>query len=72
MLDLSRLRPESARVTEQAAGVYLAHTRPWFIGLIVHGSAVKGGIIPGSSDIDFRLYLEDSAFTVDDPLPGKA
>src|SRR4029079_9615028 len=69
MLDLSRLSPESARVTEEAAGVYLAHTRPWFIGLIVHGSALKGGILPGSSDIDFRLYLEDSAFTVDDRLP---
>ena len=35
MLDLSRLSPEAARVTEQAAGVYMAHTRPWFVGLMI-------------------------------------
>lgn len=51
------------------SGVYLAHTEPWFIGLIVHGSAFKGGVIPGSSDIDFQLYLEDSAFIEADRLP---
>ncbi|MFL5732906.1 MAG: hypothetical protein ACJ78Q_06860 [Chloroflexia bacterium] len=57
------------RVTGQVAGVYLAHTKPWFIGLIIHGSALKGGMIPGSSDIDFRLYLENSAFKEDGRLP---
>lgn len=45
-----------------AAGVFIRHTEPWFIGLLVHGSALKGGVIPCCSDIDFQLYLEDDAF----------
>lgn len=45
-----------------AADVFIRHTRPWFIGLLVHGSALKGGVIPGCSDIDFQLYLEEEAF----------
>ncbi|MGD9146896.1 MAG: hypothetical protein PVI80_15125, partial [Anaerolineae bacterium] len=49
--------------------VYLKRTAPWFIGLVVHGSAVKGGIIPGCSDIDFQLYLEDPAFSWQGQLP---
>ncbi|MFL5735542.1 MAG: hypothetical protein ACJ78Q_20490 [Chloroflexia bacterium] len=68
-MDLTRLPPESARVASQAAAVYLAHTAPWFVGLLIHGSALKGGIIPGSSDIDFRLYLQDSVFTSNSRLP---
>jgi hypothetical protein len=47
----------------------MAHTQPWFLGLLVHGSALKGGVIPGCSDIDLRLYLEDSAFSADEQLP---
>jgi hypothetical protein len=35
----------------------------------VHGSAVKGGIIPGCSDIDFQLYLEPTAFSWEGQLP---
>ena len=49
--------------------MYLRHTEPWFIGLIVHGSAVKGGVIPNCSDIDFQLYLRDAAFSWRGQLP---
>ena len=69
VLDLSRLSPEAALVAEAATKVYISHTRPWFIGLLLHGLALRGGIVPGSSDIDFRLYLNDSAFTNDGLLP---
>jgi hypothetical protein len=31
-------------------------------GIILHGSAVKGGIIPGYSDIDFMVFLTPNAF----------
>jgi hypothetical protein len=51
------------------AEVYLRHTRPWFVGLACFGSAVRGGIIPGASDIDFHLFLELEAFTPDGVLP---
>jgi hypothetical protein len=69
MVDLSGLTVEAQPIVQQAAAVYLEHTAPWFIGLIVHGSAVKGGIIPGCSDIDFQLYLESPAFTRQGHLP---
>ncbi len=63
MLNVSGLIPEARPVAQEVAAVYLKHTAPWFIGLIAHGSAVKGGVIPSCSDIDFHLYLEDAAFT---------
>jgi hypothetical protein len=69
MIDLSGLIPEARPIAGPVAEVYLEHTAPWFIGLIVHGSAVKGGIIPGCSDIDFHLYLEDAAFAWQGQLP---
>ncbi|MCI0474752.1 MAG: hypothetical protein L0Y55_00740 [Anaerolineales bacterium] len=62
MFDISPVMPQARAIVEQAAQIYFDHTRPWFIGLIIHGSALKGGFIPGCSDIDFRLYLRDDAF----------
>jgi hypothetical protein len=69
MADVSGLIPEARPLARKAAAVYLRNTAPWFIGLIVYGSAVKGGVIPGCSDIDFQLYLEDSAFSWAGQLP---
>lgn len=60
--DLAPLVPEARPVVAAAAEVFIRRTQPWFIGLLVHGSALKGGVIPGCSDIDFQLYLEDEAF----------
>jgi hypothetical protein len=62
-IDVSGLIPEAQPVVLQAAEVFIRHTRPWFIGLACFGSAVKGWFLPGFSDIDFHLYLEDAAFT---------
>jgi hypothetical protein len=39
------------------------------MGLIAHGSAVKSGVIPNCSDIDFQLYLRDAAFSDRGRLP---
>jgi hypothetical protein len=69
MPDLTGLVPEARPIVQQVAAVYLEHTAPWFIGLIVHGSAVKGGVIPNCSDIDFQLYLRDAAFSDRGQLP---
>ena len=62
-LNLSGVQPVARPIVEAASTVYLRHVRPWLIGLMIHGSALKGGFIPGCSDIDLRLYLEDAAFT---------
>ncbi len=56
-IDISGMVPEARPIVQEAAAVYLKYTQPWFVGLIAHGSAVKGGFIPGCSDIDFQLYL---------------
>ncbi|MCY9697804.1 hypothetical protein [Paenibacillus alginolyticus] len=40
-----------------------------FRRLIVQGSAVKGGIIPGSSDIDYVLYVDDTGLNEQGTLP---
>ena len=69
MIDVSILVPEARETAKKVAHVYLEHTRPWFVGLLVHGSALKGGFIPGCSDIDFDLYLDGSAFGCDGHLP---
>ena len=60
MLDTSRLTPEAKPIVEVAAAIYLRHTQPWFVCLVVHGSALKGGFIPGCSDIDFQLYVNET------------
>src|SRR4051812_40016926 len=69
MLDLTGLTPAARPIVEAAAAIYIRHTQPWFVGLIAHGSAVKGGFIPGCSDIDLQLYLEDAAFGEGGQLP---
>ncbi len=69
MLNVSLLTQQAQPIVQAAADVYLNHTRAWFIGLVAHGSAVKGGFIPGCSDIDLQLYLEDAAFNEQGQLP---
>jgi hypothetical protein len=69
VIDLSGLTAEARPIVWQVAPVYLKHTAPWFIGLLVHGSAVKGGIIPNCSDLDFQLYLDRAAFSWQGQLP---
>jgi len=61
-LDLSPIVPEAQLVVRAAALIYLEHLGPWCLGMVIHGSALKGGYIPGCSDIDLQLYLEPAAF----------
>lgn len=68
-ITVTGLIPEAQSIAAQAAAIYLKHTAPWFIGLVAHGSAVKGGHIANCSDIDFQLYLADEAFAADGELP---
>jgi hypothetical protein len=63
------MKQEVERIAKQVIEVYKKHTEKDFIGLIVHGSAVKGGFIHGSSDIDFQLFLKKSIFEENGMLP---
>jgi hypothetical protein len=68
-MDVSRLVPEARPIAAAAGEVYLRHTRPWFVGLLAHGSALKGGFIANCSDIDLQLFLDPGAFIEDGQLP---
>ncbi|MGD8627112.1 MAG: hypothetical protein PVF47_10740 [Anaerolineae bacterium] len=68
-VDLSGLVPEARPIVDRVAGVYMRRMAPWFVGLLAHGSAVKGGYIPGCSDVDLQLYLADDAFDPRGQLP---
>jgi hypothetical protein len=67
--DVSPLTPTAQPIVLQAAEIYYRHLSPWLIGLLIHGSAYKGGFIPGCSDIDLKLYLRQEAFVSGDNLP---
>jgi hypothetical protein len=69
LINLTNLTEEAKPIVRQVAEVYIKHTDDHFIGLIVHGSAMKGGFIVGSSDIDFHLYLNESVFNENGQLP---
>jgi hypothetical protein len=69
MLEVSDLVPEARPIARAAAEAIMSHTQPWFVGLMAHGSAYKGGFILGCSDVDMQLYLEQSAFAADGQLP---
>lgn len=69
VIDVSGLIPEAQAIAAGAAAIYCKQTAPWFIGLVAHGSAVKGGYIPNCSDIDFQLYLTADAFAAHGDLP---
>ncbi len=61
-LDIAPIVPEAQSIVRDATGIYLQHLSQWCIGVLVHGSALKGGYISGGSDVDLQLYLEPSAF----------
>lgn len=62
-LDLSGVLPEAYEIVRAASKVLIRHTHPWLIGLLIHGSAYKGDFIRGCSDIDLKLYVDDSVFS---------
>lgn len=68
-IDLSPIVPEAQSIVRAATLAYLQHLSKWCIGVIIHGSALKGGYIAGCSDIDFQLYLEPEAFCDNGDLP---
>jgi hypothetical protein len=68
-VDVSRVQPVAQEIVRATARIFIRHTARWFIGLLAHGSAVKGGYIRGCSDIDLQLYLAEDAFSVHGQLP---
>src|SRR5258708_39835705 len=42
-IDVSHVQESARPIIAQVAEVYIQHLHPWLIGLLVHGSAFKGG-----------------------------
>ncbi|MFB9329253.1 hypothetical protein ACFFSY_25230 [Paenibacillus aurantiacus] len=63
------LAKEVERINGEVSGIMRRQLGRHLIGLIVQGSAVKGGVIPGSSDIDYVLYVVDEALSEAGRLP---
>jgi hypothetical protein len=64
MFDVTPLSPVVRPIVLAASEIVYKQTEPWLIGLLIHGSAYKGGSIPGCSDIDLQVYLERTAFDI--------
>jgi hypothetical protein len=62
MFDVSPLVPEARPIVLEASQIFYKHLHPWLTGILVHGSAYKGGSIPNCSDVDIQLYLKAEAF----------
>ena len=58
---LAALRQDFVAVCQSVFGDYL-------VAIITKGSSVKGGFIPGLSDIDMHVYLKNEAFIYSDFL----
>ncbi len=69
IINISPLLLEVKPIVLAATQIYLKYLGQWCTGVILHGSALKGGYIPGCSDIDFRLYVEPEAFDGHSNLP---
>ena len=61
--------PQACSIVEAAAAIYQRHTASHFVGLLLHGSALKGGFVPNCSDIDFQLYVDSTLITPSHSLP---
>ena len=54
-IENTKLLEQTQTIVQQVSDIYTHHTQQWFIGLVVHGSAVKGGFIEGWSDNRFSI-----------------
>ena len=59
------------RINKRVCDIIMKHLDSSCIGLIVQGSAIKGGFIQGSSDIDYILYVDDAALNEARRLPAE-
>ena len=68
-IDVARLAPEARPIAVRVADIYLRHLGDDFVGLIAHGSGVKGDFILHVSDLDFQLYLRPDFGDAHGPMP---
>ncbi len=66
---MSGIQPSARSIAERIALACVEVLGDDLLTLLFHGSAVKGGIIEGSSDVDFVLIVRREILTDSDQLP---
>lgn len=65
------IQSATQRINLAVRDIVLKHINSTFRGLIVQGSAFKGGVVPGSSDIDYVLYVDDTGLNEFETIPAE-
>jgi hypothetical protein len=68
-IDVSGVQPSAQSILSRIAEIYLDQFGDALISLVAHGSAVKGGIIEGSSDVDYVVLVSPDILTPGEELP---
>ena len=68
-IDVTGIQPTARSIVEEIANVFIDHLGASLVTLVGHGSAVKGGIIPGSSDVDAIAFVRPDPLTAHGELP---
>jgi hypothetical protein len=59
--DVTPLVPAAQKIVRAVSYLFWREFGSQLIGVLVYGSALKGGEIPGCGDIDIRIYVERAA-----------
>lgn len=68
-VDVTAVQPSAASIVQRIAAAFIDHLGASLVTLVAHGSAVKGGIIPGSSDVDTIAMVQPERLTAHGELP---
>lgn len=68
---MESIQSVAQRINLAVRDIVLKHVKSSFRGLIVQGSAIKGGVVPCSSDIDYVLYVDDTGLNELGTIPAE-
>lgn len=68
-IDVVGIQPVAREIVHAMAEAYLANLGAALVSLVAHGSAMKGGFIPGSSDVDLAAFIDPAALDGRGELP---
>jgi hypothetical protein len=63
------IQPMAQEIVRAMGRVYVMHLGSALSTLVAHGSAVRGGVIPGSSDVDIAAFVDPAILDARDELP---
>lgn len=60
-IDVSGMQSVARPIAHEVVGIMRRYLADGLLGVVVHGSAVKGGFISGGSDVDFGHFVDGRA-----------